>query len=144
MKNLLGEFIKCFYPPAIVFLLFNWFIGGYFGLYIIWPLYDIPVHFLGGVSMGITGYMLLKFCEKQNWIRLPNKFIFLILIFCYVSLTATLWEFYEFLADHYLETLNQPSISDTMGDMFLGLMGGIMSGSLMISLTCSYKPPPQK
>lgn len=132
MKNFLREFIPCFYPPVIVFLFFNWFLGGYFRLYIIWPPYDIPVHFLGGVSMGITGYMLLKLSEKNNWIHISNKLLFLLLIVCYVSFTATVWELYEFLTDHYLGTFNQPSIADTMGDMFLGLLGGALSGMMLL------------
>lgn len=132
MKSIIREFIKCFYPPAIVFLFFNLLIGGYFQMYIIWPPYDIPVHFLGGVSMGITGYMLLKLCEKNNWIHISNKLLFLLLIVCYVSLTATVWEFYEFLMDHYLGTFNQPSIADTMGDMFFGLLGGAFAASFLL------------
>ena len=136
--KILKEVIKCFYPPILVYLIPNYLIGGYFRMYIIWPPYDILVHFLGGVSMAITGYLLLKLCEKQNWIRLQNKYVFLLLIICYVCATATIWEFYEFLCDHYLGTFNQPSIADTMGDMLNGLVGGLVGGVMMVW----KKPPP--
>lgn len=132
MKKFFKEFLKCFYPPLFVFLILNMLIGGHFRVYITWPDYDIPVHFFGGVSMAITGYLLLKLCEKYKWIELKNKLIFLFLIVCYVTLTATLWEFYEFLMDHFFGTFNQLSIADTMGDMLFGMVGSVVGGAGMI------------
>lgn len=126
------KFIQCFYPPILVYLLPNYLIGVYFQMYLIWSRYDILVHFFGGVSMAITGYLLLKLCEKQKWIRIHNKYIYWLLIICYVCATAILWEFYEFLCDHYLGTFNQPSLADTIGDMFNGMVGGIVGGVLLI------------
>jgi len=36
------------------------------------------------------------------------------------------WEFLEFSSDYVLYTTAQPSLANTMQDMFLGIIGGIM------------------
>lgn len=132
MKQVIKECLQCFYPPAIVFLVFNKLIGDYGNLYVTWPLYDIPVHLLGGVSMGITGYMLFTLGEKRDWIHIANKWVLLFLIVCFVSLTATVWEWYEFAMDYFFETVHQPSLADTMGDMLLGIAGGVFAGITLL------------
>ncbi len=132
MTQFIKEILRCFYPPIFVFLFLNWLIGGVFRLYVIWPPYDIPVHFFGGVSMALTGFMLLRIAEKQKWIETRNAFLVLVLLICFVSFTATVWEFYEFLRDYFFHESNQLGIPDTMGDMFMGLLGALCGGGWMV------------
>jgi len=85
------------------------------------------MHLLGGISIGITYSLLIKRSEEENYLRIEHKFIQYMIIISLVALTAVIWEFYEFIMDQLIETLSQPSLKDTMGDLFLGLLGGTLS-----------------
>ncbi len=130
MNKIFVQLIKCFYPPAVVFFL-HIMLGGYFRFYLIFPNFDIPMHFLGGMSIGITGVLLLRLAQKEGWMNIKKKIISLFLILCFVALSATLWEFLEWIGDFYLQTRMQEGLNDTMGDMFLGLIGGLISTVLL-------------
>lgn len=132
MQKTFFKIIKSFYPPFLLYT-FQYFMVVFFDLYRTWPPFDIPMHFLGGVTMGITGYFLLQIAREEKWLKIESKLVFLFVVVCFVSLMATLWEFYEFVMDYYFHTVNQPSIADTMGDMFLGLSGGLVAGMMEVS-----------
>ena len=87
---------------------------------------DIPMHFFGGVSVGITYTLVLRELRKGSYVgemRTPLLFLFVV---CLVGTTAVGWEFYEFASDYFFRTHAQPSFVDTMEDMFLGLCGGVL------------------
>lgn len=113
--------------------------GGYFRFYLIFPNFDIPMHFLGGMSIGITGVLLLRLAQKEGWMNIKKKIISLFLILCFVALAATIWEFLEWLGDFYLQTRMQAGLNDTMGDMLLGLFGGLVSGIIFLFKTSGVK-----
>lgn len=139
MPKVVTQIIKAFYPPALLYF-FQYIVGGVFRVYIIWPAFDIPMHFLGGCAIALTAFFLLRIASEQGWMKIHSKLVQLIFIVSFVALFATLWEFYEFLTDRYLGTFNQPSIADTMGDMFLGLLGGFILSLIKFSAS---KPPPK-
>ncbi len=87
------------------------------------PWVDVPMHFFGGASIGIAYTLLLR--------RLApfSPAILLLFAVSLVGLTAVLWELHEFLLDTFLQWSTQPSVADTMEDLFLGLLGGL-AGSL--------------
>ncbi len=130
MNKILVQLLKCFYPPALVFFM-HIMLGGYFRFYLIFPNFDIPMHFLGGMSIGITGILLLNLAQKQGWMNIQKKIISFFVILCFVALAAILWEFLEWIGDFYLHTRMQQGLTDTMGDMFLGLIGGLISTVLL-------------
>ncbi len=132
MNKILVQLLKCFYPPAVVFFL-HIMLGGYFRFYLIFPNFDIPMHFLGGMSIGITGVLLLRLAQKEGWMNIKKKIIVLFLLLCLVAFAATIWEFLEWLGDFYLHTRMQQGLTDTMGDMFLGLFGGLVGSLLFLS-----------
>lgn len=123
------KIIQAYIPPAVVFL-FDILVGHIFDVYTLWPPFDIPMHFLGGASMGMTALLLMRLCQQSGWLSVQNKFVSLSISVCFVSLMATLWEFAEFISDHTLGTLMQPSLPDTMLDMFLGLLGGLVAWTI--------------
>ncbi|HYM34408.1 MAG TPA: hypothetical protein VET48_03375 [Steroidobacteraceae bacterium] len=49
-----------------------------------------------------------------------------ILVFTSVGTIAGLWEFYEFVYDWLFGTHTQLSITDTMSDMFFGMLGSLV------------------
>lgn len=90
---------------------------------------DIPMHLLGGISIGVSAYSLFMYLEnKRVIVRLPS-FFSLFLIVSITSLAAVLWEFLEFSGDHFYSLRLQAGLADTMLDMLLGLFGGALAGS---------------
>jgi len=104
---------------AHLFLLF-------FNFYEVFPWGDIPMHFIGGVSVGCTYFLILKYLQKQSYLRM-NSLVRVIFVFALVSLTAVFWEFFEFLAEYFTGLNLQGSLDDTMLDLFLGVFGGIIT-----------------
>jgi len=120
------ELISIFlFPLAIlaVHLILSWF-----ELYDRLSWVDIPMHLFGGVSIGVA-YALLS---RRLGIPLQGLML-LAFIVSLVGLTAVVWELHEFALDALLGWSTQPSVADTMGDLFLGLLGGI-AGSLPLIL----------
>jgi len=97
------------------------------GYYYIWWL-DIALHFLGGFWLGSMGIYLLS---RINFELNSTAFIFLILL-ALVSLGGVFWEFFEYgydkiFAARGLGPLAQIDIGDTMGDLLMDLLGGILA-----------------
>lgn len=131
MKKIVSQIIFAFLPPIFVYI-FQYFAEVFFAMYQRYPNFDIPMHFLGGLSMAITGFYLIKIAENYQWIRITNKLLCIFIIVCFVAFVATLWEFHEFLMDFYLGTHMQVNEADTMLDMFLGVFGALVSGGILV------------
>jgi|TARA_Y100000310_G_scaffold337250_1_gene423856 hypothetical protein len=121
LKNISWFFIfPVFVLIAHIFLLFV------FDVYAIFPWFDIPMHFVGGVSIGIMYFLILKYSQRQNYLK-TNSFFNVLFIFALVSLTAVLWEFFEFSLTYLTGFSLQGNLSDTMLDLFLGMSGGLLT-----------------
>lgn len=121
------------YPFLFIIFVLALHMLGVFVLYDIWHWYDIPMHFVGGVAMGLLGLSLwdkymknVTFTVKHPW----SKRIFF--TFCLIGFTAIVgvaWEWYEFAFDVLVLPalpgwqVSQPGIADTMADLFLDLSG---------------------
>ena len=101
-----------------------------FEVYLIFPWLDIPMHFLGGASIALTYFLTLKFLQKENYFKL-NAFFNIFFIFALVSLTAVLWEFLEFSLTYITGFSLQGNLSDTMLDLFLGMLGGLLTAIIL-------------
>lgn len=108
--------------PAIVFLVH---LVGYevFDVYTVHPVFDIPMHFFGGMSIaylwhGVYGIMKNKWNIDQIAIPTHGMFVFLL---SFVS--TVLWECYEFVSDTYGGTRLQEGMPDTLLDIFIGILG---------------------
>ena len=115
---------KILLPPTIVFL-FHVLMIVVFRIYTIFPAFDIPMHLIGGLSIGISAIIWINFYKSQ--IQAPKWFLFLWIIGL-TLLAVTLWEFAEFAGDYYFHTTMQVSLADTMLDALLGLVGGGIAG----------------
>ena len=51
-----------------------------------------------------------------------------------VMIAAVLWEVYEFLWDQIFGTLFQPSKADTIKDLIMGMLGGIVFCVLFVRI----------
>lgn len=112
---------KFFIFPFIIFVL-NYIIF-FLGVYDAFPWIDIPMHFIGGLFVGYSYFLTLKYLQNKNYLRI-NSFTRIIFVITLVSLTAVLWEFYEFFLTSIFEIGLPLTLEDTLLDMFLGIFGG--------------------
>lgn len=98
-----------------------------------WSEVDMPMHFLGGFLAGLLGLACWATVQKRYSIKNVPVWIIGVLAICFASLIATVWEFYEFGVDWYYQSRglahswHQPSLPDTIMDLFLGLVGAAVS-----------------
>lgn len=126
------KIIYIFLFPLTVFV-FNELVNMSFDLYSSFPWLDVPMHFIGGASIGVSASLLLRYQQERPNLGQLNCFFRFFWIVGIVSLIAVVWEFYEFMFDHFFNTAWQISVTDTTGDLFFGLVGGSAVGLYMIS-----------
>ena len=88
--------------------------------------FDIPMHFIGG--MAITYFFIESvICAMNTQIIGRPSIIGLILIIFLLTCTTTIfWEFAEWIMDKVFLIHVQVSLEDTLLDMLLGILGGIV------------------
>jgi len=120
-------FLKIIKFPLIVLIIhfLSWPVYDY------WPRFDILMHFLGGFSIAFMSVDLYKyFLKKHKTMRTPRTILFFGL-FSFITLIAVLWEFHEYLLDYFFQLKTQLSLADTIGDIFMGMLGGYIGLSLI-------------
>ena len=126
-KNLMSselwvDLLKLFWPPMVV-LTVHVFISHGIHLYTLLPWIDIPMHYLGGLSMGYSLFRALTYLQERRIIHPLDKVIALLLTFTLVATIAVFWEFAEFSMDQLLKTNVQISLQNTMQDLLMGMLG---------------------
>ena len=116
--------VKFFIFPIIVLALHVLIVP--LNFYVLHPWIDIPMHFLGGLSVCLSYLALLKEARKERHLGEMKKLFLFVFIISMVALTAVLWEFFEFSGDFIFKTQAQGGLADTMGDLFFGLIGGVI------------------
>ncbi len=121
---------KLFGPAALVYGI-N-FLAVTSGLYGVWKWFDIPMHFLGGVTIAWLAYVAwdkgLGLYEKKVMDSIP-LLIKAIAMIGFASFIGIAWEWHEFLLDvlHAREFVSfipmQPGVADTMKDLLMDVLG---------------------
>lgn len=93
---------------------------------------DTPMHFLGGLSIGISAYYFLVHSQLKNLAFNATLFEILTII-SITALAAVSWETLEYNLDQIFGTVMQPSIRDTMKDLAFGLIGGTLASLLIFN-----------
>lgn len=116
---------ELFYYYCFVFLAY--FLGSVVNLYNVVWWFDIFTHFLSGIFTFGVGIFLLS---KMGILK-ENKVFSIFVGLCFVMFIASLWELFEFGADQLLGMDLQHNIDtgvhDSMIDMFVAFVGGILS-----------------
>ncbi|MEK6955636.1 MAG: hypothetical protein AABW52_03175 [Nanoarchaeota archaeon] len=120
------KLLKIFILP-ITILILNSISSNVFNMYNLYEWFDIPMHFFGGVTIGIAYTLFIKLIERNNFLKTENKLLFFFIVISMIGLTTVIWEFLEFSLDQLFGTIMQPSLKDTMADLFLGITGGSLS-----------------
>ena len=84
------------------------------------------MHLLGGFSIAISFFLMIRILQKESFLGKMHPLILFVFIISLVSTAAVLWEFAEFIFDKVFYLSIQRSLEDTLGDLFFGLLGGIV------------------
>ncbi len=111
---------------GIVYLV-NIFIDGLHLYNFGWP--DLVMHMAGGFAVGVLGVAIHQWAEKRWGVFKRPWWYHGVSLIGFVALIAVFWELHEYVIDQWIRiprglSLTQPSIADTMEDLFLGLLGG--------------------
>lgn len=113
------------WAPVLVFAIHVAAILG-FDIYNVFPEFDIPMHFAGGVAIACFFGACYRTAAKLELLGQPSDVVFPPMILGLTCLAAVVWEFAEFLADQWFGMHTQPSLADTLLDLLMGLLGGIL------------------
>jgi len=90
------------------------------------PWFDMPMHFLGGLWIGLVSLWLCFTCDRAT-----NLKIFTVSVLSVVTIGA-LWEVFEFNTDTFLAISLQNDILDTISDMMFDIFGGVAAAVYFI------------
>lgn len=113
--------VKIAFPPALLLVL-HLFVTEV-GLYERFWWFDIPMHLLGGILIAISVISVLNYFEKEKMLTLNSLALKILIIISVTALFAVSWEVMEYLSDFYGSTNLQASLSDTMKDLCMGIIG---------------------
>lgn len=99
-------------------------LGLTFHVFKLFPPLDIPVHLLGGVV--ITYFYRSAIRHAQKFVGEIPYPVQVLLAFTSTGTTTILWEFYENIVDFFAGTHMVRGLQDTIVDLFVGLMGGLV------------------
>jgi hypothetical protein len=135
---MLKSFLKLFGPAILVYGI-N-FVAEKAGVYGMVTWFDSLMHFSGGVAIAMMGYaawdMGLGLYDKKVMDSIP-VLIKVLAVIGFVSFIGVAWEWHEFFLDqiHSAQMLAfspmQPSVGDTMKDLFLDILGGTLFAAAM-------------
>lgn len=99
-------------------------IGLAFHLYDLFPPLDIPTHFLGGVAITYLYRSAIK--NSQSFAGDIPFGVQVLSAFTCTGTTTVLWEFLENVLDYFLGMHMVLGLTDTLKDMFMGLLGALV------------------
>lgn len=104
-----------------------------FNAYATYPWIDIPAHFFGGVA--ITYFFLTAAANLQRVVGTIPYIVQLVLAVGLAAISAIVWEFVEYLCDLFLGSKISLGVTDTLSDLFFGLLGAFF----MTAIACRGK-----
>jgi len=129
MKHwLIRTFRQAAWAPLTIFVFYAVAAKGFYA-YILFPWLDMPTHFFGGVAITYFFYTGTGYAQAMVG-RIPPV-IQMFLSLGLTAITAVVWEFLEFLSDTLLGTKMNLGVSDTLSDLFFGLLGGVIAVTLL-------------
>lgn len=103
------------------------FLGSMYNIYSIFPWWDLFLHFISGILVGIAGLISLNFLVTEKIFESLSAIFKAIYSFVVVSASSALWEIWEFAGDQLFGFDSQlNSLVDTMGDICICVLGGVI------------------
>ena len=119
---------------SVIFKIFRWpilvlalhILATITGSYWYWLRLDNFMHVLGGASIAAASLSAYPILKQKKFAEIRHPLLLIFLVVAVVALAAMLWEFMELGVDTVFEANMQPDLLDTISDMALGLLGGVM------------------
>ena len=125
-RDIFHRGVRASWFPIVVFVVHVILSRG-LDAYTVQPWADIPMHVLGGVAITYWYARTLLGVEERLFQESKTGYpIWLLFLFALTGMTTGLWEFAEFLADHFFDAGARKSLPDTMLDMALGFAGALL------------------
>jgi len=130
LPSFLEKRLKIDYPEEfeiiiLAFLFASLFLGEINLFYKKFWWWDIFIHGLSAVIMGMLAFSLVYILNKEGKIKLKPSFIALF-SFCFATAAGVIWEIFEFIMDRTLGVNMQKSgLMDTMGDLIIDTIGAL-------------------
>lgn len=86
--------------------------------------FDKLMHTLGGMSIAVSAFGTYTLLHKRKWVGTNHSLVVAVAVIAVVVFAAVAWEWMEFLIDTYAGSRMQISLTDTMGDLLAGTLGG--------------------
>lgn len=86
--------------------------------------FDKLMHALGGMSIAVGTFSLYSLLRQRKLVGTNHLLVISIAVVAIVVSTAVAWEWMEFLIDTLTGSHMQISLTDTMGDLLAGTLGG--------------------
>ena len=126
------------WAPILVFAFHA--VSSLIGLYGVWPPLDIPMHFLGGIAITYFFGHAYRAAAELDLLGRPSALLYVVTVFALTCSSTVFWEIAEFLSDRYLGSHMQKGLEDTLGDMFVGILGGL---AFLAAARAVTKAPPR-
>lgn len=117
-----------------IFTLLSWTLGGAAEFYSLIPYYDKLIHFLSGIFVSVLALTLFELLErKRERAGCAEGCVF---VFSASMAVAGIFELCEFVLSHItgrdLQQVANTGVNDTMGDMFVCMLGTLITLLFMI------------
>ncbi|HKH44324.1 MAG TPA: hypothetical protein VKM72_06655 [Thermoanaerobaculia bacterium] len=136
---LLQTLRRAAWAPVVVFGLHE--VSARLGFYRAWPPLDIPIHFLGGIAIALFFGQAYRAAEEMDLLGQPAEILYGVTVFALTCSSAVFWEFTEFLSDRYLGSHMQGGLEDTLGDMLVGIVGGLVFLGVSVLTRSAWQSP---
>ncbi|MDD2469330.1 MAG: DUF2238 domain-containing protein [Bacilli bacterium] len=104
---------------SLSFLFISAVLGSVVDLYDYIPLYDKITHFLSGIAVS---WLFIIWVLRKN----KDYNVCILRIMCFNAAIAAFWEVGEYLVDLVFNTNFQKGLTDTMLDMIMAIIGGLL------------------
>ncbi len=97
--------------------------------YLLWW-FDIPMHMLGGLWVGLTALVIYY---HTGWIKRKDRSLSFVVAFTLATtmVIGLLWEVFEFSVEHFVK-LNDNGLLDTLKDLVDDLVGASIAALVFI------------
>lgn len=134
LMTYMGKFTRALVLIGLILAVHGWAILS--GWYEFHKWFDIPMHFLGGVAIGLLALAIWDTCIDHIVFNKQVKpflqlLVYVVGIVGVVAIVGVLWEVYEFIFDTWASAASldfrpaQMGLGDTMADLCLDLFGGL-------------------
>ena len=97
-----------------------------FDAYDRWPAFDLPMHFGGGIAIAFFFLRSADVFTARRLISPLDSAVLAVLVFALTAAAAVHWEFMEWFVDARFGAGMQMGLNDTLVDMLLGVVGGLL------------------